>query len=133
MLFALLAATRHRRTVRVGRTVLVHDRAAFLTALTKVPLDRTSPLTTGGAASRLAGAGALFDQQGESHRHTRRGTAELLGVAGVARLRPIWTELLSARLAPLAAGDPVDLVTLTAEIAGASTAALLGIQVDPRE
>ncbi|SNY60431.1 cytochrome P450 [Paractinoplanes atraurantiacus] len=131
ILFALLAATRHRPALRLGGNVLVHDREAYRKALTKVPLDRTAEGTTGGAAGSLAGRGALFDQQGEEHRDTRRDTAGLLGAAGVARLRPIWTTLLAERLPELATGKDLDLVPLTAEIAGATAAALLKIDVDP--
>ncbi|MEU8813267.1 cytochrome P450 [Actinoplanes sp. NPDC048796] len=131
VLFALLAVTRRRPALRIGRNVLVHDREAYRKALTKVPLDRTAEGTTGGAAGALAGRGALFDQHGDEHRDTRRGTADLLGAAGVARLRPIWTALLADRLQSLEKGEDVDLVPLTAEIAGATAAALLKIDVDP--
>ena len=131
LLFALLAATRRRPVLRLGGTLLVHDRDAFLAALTRVPLDRTADGTTGGAADRLAGSGALFDQHGEAHRQTRRDTADRLGAAGVDRLRPLWTALLTERLADLAAGGTVDLVPLAAEIAGRTAAALLDLDVDP--
>ncbi|XVV10608.1 cytochrome P450 [Actinoplanes sp. CA-131856] len=131
VLFALLAATRHRPALRIGGTVLVHDREAYRKALTKVPLDRTAEGTTGGAAGSLAGPGSLFDQHGEEHRDARRDTADLLGAAGVARLRPIWTAVLADRLAPLAEGGTLDLVPLAAEIAGATATALLKIDVDP--
>lgn len=133
MLFGLLAATRHRPVFRLGRTVLVHDAAAYRVALTSVPLDRTAEGTTGGAAGRLAGPDTLFDQHGESHRRARREAAEQLGAAGVERLRPIWTALLEQRLAGLADGDVVDLVPLAAEIGGATAAALLGLTLDPLE
>ena len=122
VLFALLAATRHRPALRLGRTVLAHDRDAFVAALTRVPLDRTAEGTTGGAAGRLTGAGRLFDQHGDEHRRTRRDTAAALGPAGVARLRPLWTELLARRLAPLGDGRTVDLVPLAAELSGVTTA-----------
>ena len=128
ILFALLAATRHRPTIRVGRTVLVHDREAYLTALTRVRLDRTAVGTTGGAAGRLAGPGVLFDQQGHDHRATRRTAADLLDAAAVERARPAWRELLAARLA---AGGEIDLVPLAVELAGATAAALLGLAADP--
>lgn len=131
VLFPLLALTRRRPVLRLGGTVVVHDRAAFTAALTRIPLDRTAEGTTGGAASRLTGAGLLFDQQGDAHRRTRRTTADALGAAGVARLRPVWTELLDRRLAPLATGGTVDVVPLAAELSGATAAALLGSTVDP--
>ncbi|MCO8273067.1 cytochrome P450 [Actinoplanes sp. TRM 88003] len=133
MLFALLAATRRWPVLRVGGTVLVHGPEEFRAALTRVPLDRTAAGTTGGAAGELAGAGALFDQQGAEHREARRAAATLLGVAGVAELRPIWAKLLDDRLPVLGAGGTVDLVPLTAEIAGATAAALLDLDVDPVE
>jgi cytochrome P450 len=133
VLFALLAATRRRAVVRIGGNLLVHDRDAYLAVLTRVPLDRTAAGTTGGAAGRLAGSGALFDQHGEEHRQTRRDTAERLGAAGVERLRPTWTGLLAERLAALGAGEPVDLVPVAAEIGGRTAAALLDVDVDPLE
>ncbi len=129
-LFALLAATRRWPVLRLGGTLLVHDREAFTAALTRIPLDRTAEGTTGGAAGRLAGGDLLFDQHGDAHRQTRRDTADLLSAAGVARLRPIWTELLDRRLKPLADGEPVDLVPLAAELAGTTSAALLDLDVD---
>jgi cytochrome P450 len=130
VLFVLLAATRRWPVVRLGRTLLVHDRQAFVHGLTRIPLDRTAEGTTGGAAERLTGAGALFDQQGDEHRRTRRTTAEMLSAAGAARIRPVWMEVLDRRLAPLAAGEAVDLVPVAAEVAGATAAALLGLSVD---
>jgi cytochrome P450 len=133
VLFALLAATRGRPVFRLGRTVLVHDASAYRTALTAVPLDRTATGTTGAAARRLAGSGTLFDQHGDEHRRARRKAADGLGAAGVERLRPIWTELLDRRLGRLESGDEVDLVHLAAEIAGATTVALLEVPVEPLE
>ncbi|WP_250033468.1 cytochrome P450 [Paractinoplanes maris] len=133
VLFALLAATRRRPVRRLGHTVVVHDQEAFRAALTRVPLDRTAAGTTGGAAGELAGAGALFDQQGVEHRDTRRDTAALLGAAGIAKVRPIWRKLLDDRLPALETGGTVDLVPLTAEIAGATAAELLDLGVDPVE
>ncbi|MEU7907530.1 cytochrome P450 [Actinoplanes sp. NPDC049118] len=133
VLFAVLAATRRWPARRLGGTVLVHDRAAFTAALTRIPLDRTAEGTTGGAANRLAGDGLLFDQHGDAHRRARRGAADSLGAAAVTRLRPVWTEILDRGLKPLADGDTVDLVPLAAELAGTTTAALLGIAVDGPE
>jgi cytochrome P450 len=133
VLFALLAATRRRDTVRIGGTVIAHSRAAFTDGLTRVALDRTAEGTTGGAAGRLTGGGLLFDQEGDDHRGSRRDLAESLGADGVARLRPIWTDILKHRLAPLADGRPVDLVDVAAELSGATAAALLDLTVDPHE
>lgn len=133
VLFALLAALRRKPVRRLGRTLLVNDREAYLAALTRIPLDRTAEGTTGGAVDRLAGAGGLFDQQGDQHRQARREVAERLGTAGVERLRPVWTRLLDERLAPLTEGNTVDMVPLAAEIAGATAAALLDLDADPFE
>jgi cytochrome P450 len=133
VLFALLAVLRRTPVRRLGRTLVVNGREDYLAALTRIPLDRTADGTTGGAVERLAGAGGLFDQQGEEHRRTRRDVAERLGSAGVESLRPVWTELLDERLAPLRDGGRVDLVPLAAEIAGATAAALLDLDVDPFE
>ncbi|MEV4707373.1 cytochrome P450 [Actinoplanes sp. NPDC049316] len=133
VLFSLLAATRRRGVARLGRTLLVHDREAFVAGLTRIPLDRTAAGTTGGAAGRLTGGDLLFDQQGDEHRQTRRRTSDALGAAGVQRLRPVWTELLERRLKPLADGDPVDLVPVAAEIAGTTAAALTEVAVDGLE
>ncbi|GHG53210.1 hypothetical protein GCM10018779_15010 [Streptomyces griseocarneus] len=137
VLFALLAASRRRPVVRVGRSVLVHDADAFREALTRVPLDREAAGTTGRAArSALGRAGApaggvLFDQQGAGHRAARRALADDLSSAGVERLRPVWSAVLARRLEPLAAGRPVDLVPVARELAGATAATLLGTGADP--
>ncbi|MFI5936623.1 cytochrome P450 [Actinoplanes sp. NPDC051494] len=131
MLFALLTATRRRPVTRLGGTLLIHDRAAFVAALTRVPLDRTAAGTTGGAAGRLTDGDLLFDQHGEAHRRSRRTAAETFGAAGVARLRPIWQRVFAERLSPLAHGHPVDLVPIAAEAAGATAAALLNLATDP--
>ncbi|MBB2941368.1 cytochrome P450 [Actinoplanes lutulentus] len=132
-LFALLAATRRRPATRIGRTVIAHSRAAFVDGLLRVPLDRTAEGTTGGAAGRLTGGGLLFDQEGDDHRASRRDLADALSAEGVARLRPIWTGLLTDRLAPLAAGHPIDLVDIAADLSGTTTAAMLGLAVDGRD
>ncbi|RZU49086.1 cytochrome P450 [Krasilnikovia cinnamomea] len=131
VLFALLALSRCRPVLRLGGTLLVHDRAAYLAALTRVPLDRTAAGTTGGVAAELTGGELLFDQHGGEHRRARRALADALGASGVARLRPVWTAVLARGLAPLADGGEVDLVPVAAELAGVTAAALLGVAVDP--
>ncbi len=131
LLFALLTATRRKPVLRLGRTVLVHGQQAYVDALTRVPLDRVAPGTTGGTAYRLNASGALFDQEGPTHRDNRRRLAEGLTASGITRLRPVWSAVLDRRLAPLRHGEPVDLVPVAAELAGATTAALLGLTVDP--
>ncbi|SNR43010.1 cytochrome P450 [Actinoplanes regularis] len=132
VLFALLASTRRRTVRRLGGTVLAHSRAAFRDGLTRVPLDRTAAGTTGGAAGDLTGGDLLFNQDGDDHRGTRRTLAESMSADGVERLRPVWTTVLDRRLAPLAAGGRIDLVDVAAELAGATAAALLGLDVDAR-
>ncbi|MGP3976501.1 cytochrome P450 [Streptomyces sp. 8N114] len=127
VLFALLAATRRRPVLRLGRTVLVHGTDAYRQALTRLQLDRTAEGTTGGAIRELADGGALFDQEGAGHRGARRLLADDLGTAGIERLRPHWQEVLGRRLAPLRAGREVDMVSLARELAGATTGALLEV------
>ncbi|WP_091653104.1 cytochrome P450 [Micromonospora pallida] len=131
VLFTLLAATRRWPALRLGRTVLVHDPDGYLEALTRIPLDRLATGTVGGTARRLGTDGLLFDQEGAGHRQARRSLTDGLGPAGVAELRPVWTAVLRRRLAPLGDGAAVDLVPVVAELAGATTAALLGVDVDP--
>ncbi|MEV8335582.1 cytochrome P450 [Streptomyces niveus] len=131
VLFALLAAARLRPVTRLGRAVLVSGTDPYREALTRIPLDRTAAGTTGGAVRELSAGGTLFDQDGTGHRATRRVIAEDLGAAGVQRLRPVWMEVLTRRLAPLDAGRSVDLVPLTRELAGATVCALLGSTADP--
>ncbi|MCX4783260.1 cytochrome P450 [Streptomyces sp. NBC_01264] len=126
-LFALLAATRGRPVRRLGGgTLLVHGTAAYREALTRLPLDRTAPGTTGGAARAARVEGVLFDEEGSGHRTARRELAELLGAAGTRELRAAWHPLLLRRLAPLSLGSSVDLVPLTRELAGSVVYALLG-------
>jgi cytochrome P450 len=128
VLFALLAAARPAGTLRIGRTVLAHDTSAYLDGLTRVPLDRAGAGTTGGAARELIGGGVLFDQQGAAHRDARRDVG--LGSGGVQRLRPIWLSVLRRHVA-LLGQSTVDVVALARELAGATTAALLNLPVDP--
>src|SRR5206468_1775322 len=68
---------------------------------------------------------------GDDHRRARRDTADRLGTAGVARLRPLWQDLLDRRLTGLARGAEIDLVEVVAEMAGATAAALLDADVEP--
>ncbi|MER7191463.1 cytochrome P450 [Streptomyces flaveolus] len=131
VLFALLAATRGRPVARVGGAVLVHGTEPYRQALTRIPLDRAAAGTTGGAARELTTGGTLFDQEGTGHRTTRRAVADDLGAVGVERLRPVWQEVLTRRLAQLAEGRDVDLVPLARELAGATVCALLRTTGDP--
>ncbi|UYQ65690.1 cytochrome P450 [Streptomyces peucetius] len=147
LLFALLAATRGRPVRRIGRTVLVHEADACREVLTRLPLDRTAPGTTGGAARSALGArkakgtlntgntgdaGVLFDQDGDAHRALRRTLARDLGTAGVDELRALWRPLIAHRLEPLAAGGTVDVVALARELAGTVVRALLGSAAAPQ-
>ncbi|MFI9237212.1 cytochrome P450 [Streptomyces sp. NPDC053079] len=131
LLFALLAAGRRGPVARLGRAVLVHGAEEYRYALTRIPLDRTAPGTTGGAARELSGGTLLFDQEGTGHRDTRRSLAGDFGAAGVERLRPVWQDVLVRHLAPLDTGRTVDLVPLARELAGATVCALLGVAADP--
>ncbi|MEV6975774.1 cytochrome P450 [Kitasatospora sp. NPDC093806] len=130
LLFALLAATRRRAVVRLGRTVLVHGAEAYREALTRIPLDRTAPGTTGGAAAELTDGGLLFDQDGAEHRAARRELSGELGAAAVDRLRPHWQAVLATRI-PALAGGTLELVELSRELAGATAAALTGAAACP--
>ena len=131
VIFTLLAASRGRAVSRLGGTVLVHGAEAFREALTNVPLDRTAQGTTGGTASAVIGGGVLFDQDGSAHRQARKSLAADLSAAGVERLRPAWQAVLGRRLAPLGAGGDVDMVQASAELAGATVCALLGLDAAP--
>ncbi|MGV9265759.1 cytochrome P450 [Kitasatospora sp. NPDC003701] len=130
VLFALLCATRRRPVVRLGRTVLVHGTEAYREALTRVPLDRTAPGTTGGAAARLTGRGLLFDQEGAEHRAARRAVAADLSTATLDRIRPHWRAVLAERVPALATGS-LELVGLAQELAGVTAAALTGSAACP--
>lgn len=136
VLFALLALTRVRPVVRLGRTVVVNGTAQFREAAARVPLDRAAPGSTGGAARaalRGDGGGMLFDQDAREHRAARQALAGRLGAPGVAALRPVWTAVLERRLAPLACGGAVELVATVEELAGATVCALLGVDAGARE
>lgn len=130
VLFALLCATRRRPVVRLGRTVLVHGGEEYRTVLTRVPLDRTAPGTTGGAAAELTDGGLLFDQDGGEHRAARRALAGELGAAALPRLRPLWRRVLAERVPELADGE-LELVSLARELAGVTVAALTGSDAPP--
>jgi cytochrome P450 len=131
VIFALLAASRRRTVTRLGRTVLIQDADAFREALTRVPLDRTAQGTTGGAANAVIGDGVLFDQDGSIHRAVRKSLAADLSAAGVEELRPVWRAVLARRLAALGTGGEVDVVQVSAELAGATVCALLGLDAAP--
>lgn len=125
-LFALLSATRFTGTVRIGRTVLAHSADAYVDGLTRVPLDRAAPGSTGGIARAAGGADVVFDESGPGHRDTRRSvTATMTGLA------PVWQAVLRQRLQPLAAGHPVDVVDVAVELTGATAAAMLGVDAHP--
>jgi len=130
VLFPILAATRRWPVLRLGRTVIAHEPEAVRHALTRLPLDRLAEGTTGGAARHYVNDGLLFDQQGDAHRGARRSLADDFGTAGVDRLRPVWTDVLERRLAPLAAGGSVDVVDIAAELSGATACALVGVDAD---
>jgi cytochrome P450 len=130
-IFALLAATRGRAVTRLGAVVLIQGTEAFRETLTGLPLDRTAWGTTGGLAHAATEGGVLFDQDGPAHREVRRSLAADLSAAGVERLRPEWRAVLARRLAVLDAGGGVDRAQVSAELAGATVCALLGLDADP--
>ncbi|MGW2372167.1 cytochrome P450 [Kitasatospora sp. NPDC001683] len=132
LLFALLCATRHRPVLRLGRTLLVHDPDAYRHALTRIPLARTAPGTTGGTAAQLTGGRLLFDQDGDDHRTARRALATDLGAAALPRLRPLWQAVLAERVPALATGT-LELVDLAEELAATTAAALTGTSAPPRQ
>ena len=120
-----------------GRVVLVSGAPELREALTRLPLDRLAPGTTGSAAAQVLGqpagpgprtgsAGVLFDTEGAEHREARRSLAGRLDAAGVAALRPVWAPVLARTARALAAGADVDVVRLAREVAGGTAAALLG-------
>jgi cytochrome P450 len=132
VLFAIVSATRWLPAVRLGRTVLVHGPQAYVDGLLRIPLDRAAAGTTGGIARAAArDDGLVFDEDGVGHKGTRRDVAEVLGAGAVARLAPVWQDVLTRRLAPLTAGARIDVVDLALELTGATAAALLGIPADP--
>ncbi|MDH6141956.1 cytochrome P450 [Kitasatospora sp. GP30] len=133
VLFTLLCATRRRPVVRLGRTVLVHGTTPYLEVLTRVPLDRAAPGTTGGVVAQLTGGGQLFDQDGPDHRAARRSTATELSAAALhTRLRPLWQAALAELLDAARADGLVDLVDLAEQVAGVTAATLTGSRADPR-
>ncbi|CAM5286595.1 cytochrome P450 [Kitasatospora aureofaciens] len=132
LLFALLCATRHRPVLRLGRTLIVHDPDAYRHALTRIPLERTAPGTTGGAAAQFTGGRILFDQDGDDHRAARRALTTDLAAPALSRLRPLWQDVLAERVPALATGT-LELVDLAEELAAATAAALTGTDAPPRE
>jgi cytochrome P450 len=129
--FALLAASRRRGALRLGKTIIVNDTEAYREALTGLKLDRLGGRTVGGTAREIARGDLLFDQEGEGHKHARRTLSGLLGAEGVAKLRPVWRGVLSRRLAPLGGDGEVDMVAVARELAAATACALLGTDADP--
>jgi cytochrome P450 len=131
VLFLVLGLTRRAATRRLGRTVVVHGEDEYRQALTRVPLDRRAPGTTGGMARQVGAEDLLFDQDGGDHRQSRQGIADSLGSAGIERLRPVWTAYLDEAVAVLAGGGRIDVVELAAAMSGATAAVLLDLDVDP--
>ncbi len=133
ILFLMLSLTRRAPTRRLGRTVVVHGESEYRHALTRIPLDRRAPGTTGGMAREAGAEELLFDQDGGDHRQSRQRLADSLGSAGIERLRPAWTAYLDEAVAALAAGGRVDVVELAAAMSGATAAVMLDVDVDPAE
>ncbi|GIJ50423.1 hypothetical protein Val02_73090 [Virgisporangium aliadipatigenens] len=159
VLFGLVSATRRAPVVRIGRTLLVHGTQEYRHALTAVPLDRTAGGTTGGTARELTGGGGVvFDEEGPSHRASRRAAVggddsgwraaltrhtALLAAMGPARATgPSPSAILQLRRghSTPGRGNPgattarsagvLDVVGLAADVAGCGAAALLGVGVD---
>jgi cytochrome P450 len=131
VIFTLLAAFRGRTVTRLRGTVLIQGTEAFRDALTRLALDRTARGTTGGLANGFTKDGVLFDQDGSAHREVRRSLAADLSAAGVEELRPVWRPVLARLAAVLAAGGDADMVRVSAELAGATVCALLGLDAPP--
>lgn len=133
LLLVLLALARRSPVLSLGRVTVVTGTAAYREALTRLPLDRTAPGTTGGAAVRtLDGEGLLFDQDGVGHRSTRRDVARWFDAESVERLRPTWAPLVAEAADRLGAGGTVDVVDLACRMAGSTAAAMLGLDADGR-
>jgi len=132
VLLALLAATQRLPVLRLGGTLLVNGETEYREALTRLPLDRLAAGTTGAIARELAADGRLlFDEDGATHRGTRRTAADDLGAAGVRRLRPVWQAVLDDRLPALARGETIDMVEVTRAIAGATVAKMSTVDACP--
>lgn len=127
ILFMMLAIARRRTVLRLGSTVIVNGTDEYREALTRLPIDRTAKGTTGGSADLLSQGRQLFNEDHAGHRESRRAAAQLFGSDGVARVRPLWVEVLRRRSAPLARGKAIDVVAATREVAGVTAAALLGL------
>jgi cytochrome P450 len=130
-LFAGISALRGCGVVRVGSRVVVNDADALREVLTRVPLDRVSDRTTGGVIRRHDVHDAIFDEAGAQHRASRRDLARRLDASGVAALREVWTPVLAEADATLRSGGELDMCVVADEIAGRTTAALLGLDLSP--
>ncbi|MBJ7288818.1 hypothetical protein [Williamsia sp.] len=128
-LFAGLAVIRHRAVCRIRSRVIVNQPEAMRHVLTELPLDRVSDRTTGGVIRKNDVVGALFDESGDDHRASRRAVAETLDASGVAALRHVWMPVLDDAVARLRAGELIDLCGVADEMAGRTTAALLGLDL----
>jgi len=130
VLLTLLAMLRSRPVWRAGGVVVVNDTDVFLETLSRFPLDRTDPRSTGGAARRAGIGQVLFDQDGAEHRTGRRELSEELGQSGISKLRTAWVGVLERRVPQVADGG-LDVVALATELSGTTAAALLGCSADP--
>lgn len=128
-IFPLLAAVRRFPAIRVGSRMVINDPDLVRTVLTEVPLDRTSAGTMGGSVRKHHGTGGIFDESGADHRASKRALAARLDSTGVAALRPFWQPAIADMTDRLAAGRTVDMCRFADELAGRTTAALLGVDV----
>ena len=129
--FAALAATSRLPQLRLGTTVIVHDREQYAEALTGIPLDRLAAGTTGGQLAAALGVekGLMFTDA--DSRAARRTSAAHLSSRQVAALAPAWHPLLQQAAASLADGAGLDVAALARRLGGVTATAVLGISADP--
>lgn len=129
--FAALAATSRLPQLRLGTTVIVHDRDQYTEALTGIPLDRLAAGTTGGQLAAVLGVekGLMFTDA--DSRTARRTSAAHLSSRQVAAFAPVWHPLLQQAAASLAAGASLDVAGLARRLGGVTATAVLGVSADP--
>ena len=129
--FAALAGTSRLPQLRLGTTVIVHDRERYAEALTGIPLDRLATGTTGGQLAAALGVekGLMFTDA--DSRASRRTSAAHLSSRQVAALAPAWQPLLRQAAGSLAGGGSLDVAALARRLGGVTANAVLGISADP--
>jgi cytochrome P450 len=129
--FAALTATSRLPQLRLGTTVIVHDRDHYTEALTGIPLDRLAAGTTGGQLAAVLGVeqGLMFTDA--DSRAARRASAAHLSSRQVAAVAPVWRPLLQQAAASLAAGASLDVAALARRLGGVTATGVLGVSADP--